>query len=124
MELVQNQNAKSFKFYPATGSKKAFVSIPRKMVKDADVIDKDLNTEWHRLVAFGQMAQVCKQLYDDGCRLFDVAKGRIRDNSFEGDEGDTIARADIICMELAGSTAKKLMKKLEPTTPTKKPPKA
>jgi len=126
MELVSNANAKSFKFYPAGADrKKAFVAIPKTMVKDAKQIDKDVNVPWSRVVAFGNIATVCKALYDQGATLFDIAKGRVRENSFESDDGETIESYDIVCMELAGDTAKAAMKELVTKTPAKtKKPKA
>lgn len=112
MELVSMQTQKQFQYHAAgEGARQTdFAVIPRHMVDDADSIDTP--RPWNRAVCFGPVARVANALFQKGVSKFKFAKGRLRENSFVGEEGETIENFEIVVHEIAGAEAKKLLKKL------------
>jgi len=117
MELVSMQTQKQFQFYAAgTGNTQTdFAVIPRHMVNGADEIETP--RPWNRAVCFGSVARVANALVKKGVSKFKLARGRLRENSFVGDEGETIENFEIVVHEFEGAEAKKLLKKLADDVP-------
>jgi single-strand DNA-binding protein len=55
-------------------------------------------TQWHRLTAFGPIADVCEKYIDKGARLY--LEGKIEYSQTEGDDGKPKYWTDIIVNEL------------------------
>ena len=112
MQLVSMQTQKQFQFHSAgEGSRNTdFAVIPRHMVDGAD--DIETPKPWNRAVCFGPVARVANALFKKGVSQFKFAKGRLRENSFVGEEGETIENFEIVVHEIDGPEAKKLLKTL------------
>lgn len=49
--------------------------------------EKETITEWHRLVAFGRLAEICGEYLSKGTRVF--VEGKLRTRKFEDKQGQT-----------------------------------
>jgi single-strand DNA-binding protein len=70
--------------------------------KDKETGDKKERTEWHRIVAFGKLAEICGEYLAKGKSVY--IEGRLQTNSYEKD-GVTRYSTDIIAsqMQMLGS---------------------
>ena len=64
--------------------------------------DKDGNkqsqTEWHRIVAWGRLAEICGEYLSKGGQVY--IEGRIRTNEWEDDKGNKRKMKEIIAQRL------------------------
>ncbi|MGB9760966.1 MAG: single-stranded DNA-binding protein [Caldimicrobium thiodismutans] len=49
--------------------------------------EKETITEWHRLVAFGRLAEICGEYLSKGTRVY--VEGKLRTRKFEDKQGQT-----------------------------------
>ena len=56
------------------------------------------HTEWHRIVAWRKLAEICSQYLDKGSKVF--IEGRIRTNKWTGQDGVTRYTTDIIADQM------------------------
>ncbi|MCS7198875.1 MAG: single-stranded DNA-binding protein [Caldimicrobium sp.] len=49
--------------------------------------EKETLTEWHRLVAFGRLAEICGEYLSKGSRVY--VEGKLRTRKFEDKQGQT-----------------------------------
>ncbi len=70
--------------------------------KDKSTGDKKEKTEWHRVVAFGKLAEICGEYLIKGKQIF--IEGRLQTSSYEKD-GVTRYSTDVIAsdMKMLGS---------------------
>lgn len=52
------------------------------------------HTEWHDIVAWGRLAEICDEFLEKGSRIY--AEGEIRTRSWEGKDGQKRYRTEII----------------------------
>jgi single-strand DNA-binding protein len=77
------------------------------MWKDKSTGEKKEKTEWHRIVAFGKLAEICSEYLVKGKQVY--IEGRLQTSSYEKD-GVTRYNTDIIANEM-----KMLDRKVEAT---------
>jgi single-strand DNA-binding protein len=65
--------------------------------KDKTTGDKNSKTEWHRVVAFGKLAEICGQYLTKGKQVY--IEGRLQTSSYEKD-GEKRYSTDIIANEM------------------------
>jgi len=65
--------------------------------KDKNGIQQE-NTEWHRIVAFGRLAEICEQYLKKGDRIY--VSGRIHTRQWEDQDGNKKYATEIIISEL------------------------
>lgn len=65
--------------------------------------NKETKTEWHRIVAFGKLAEICGEYLNKGKQIY--IEGRIQTNKWEDKEGNTRYTTEIIAstMQMLGS---------------------
>jgi single-strand DNA-binding protein len=61
------------------------------------------NTEWHRVVAFGKLAEICGEYLKKGKQVY--VEGRLRTRSWEDKDGNRKSRTEIVAyrMQMLGA---------------------
>jgi single-strand DNA-binding protein len=67
--------------------------------------EKTTLTEWHRIVAFGRLAEICGEYLSKGKQIY--VEGRIRTRSWEDKEGNKRFSTEIVAnqMQMLGTAA-------------------
>jgi single-strand DNA-binding protein len=65
--------------------------------------EKTTITEWHRIVAFGRLAEICGEYLNKGKQVY--IEGRIRTRSWEGKDGNKRSTTEIVAarMQMLGA---------------------
>jgi len=59
---------------------------------------RDQRTEWHRVVAFGKLAEVCGQYLKKGKQVY--VEGRLRTRDWEDQSGNRRFTTEVICNQM------------------------
>jgi len=65
--------------------------------------EKQSHTEWHRIVAWGKLAEVCGEYLAKGKQVY--IEGRIRTNEWEDRDGNGLCHADVGWRQATGGQA-------------------
>ena len=67
--------------------------------------EKESHTEWHRIVAWGRLGEICGEYLSRGKQVY--IEGRIRTNEWEDQEGNKRQNKEIVAltMQMLGSRA-------------------
>ena len=67
--------------------------------------EKTTTTEWHRIVTFGRLAEICKEYLNKGKQVY--IEGRIRTRSWEDKDGNRRFTTEIVAnqMQMLGTQA-------------------
>jgi single-strand DNA-binding protein len=60
--------------------------------------EKTTITEWHRIVAFGRLAEICNEYLNKGKQVY--IEGRLRTRSWEGKDGNRRWTTEIIATQM------------------------
>jgi len=60
--------------------------------------EKETTTEWHRLVAFGRLAEICGEYLSKGLRVY--VEGKLRTRKFEDKQGQKRFVTEILVQNL------------------------
>ena len=60
--------------------------------------EKTTTTEWHRIVAFGRLAEICKEYLNKGKQVY--IEGRIRSRSWEDKDGNRRFTTEIVANQM------------------------
>jgi single-strand DNA-binding protein len=60
--------------------------------------EKTTVTEWHRIVAFGRLAEICGEYLNKGKQVY--VEGRLRTRSWEDKEGNRRWRTEIVATQM------------------------
>jgi single-strand DNA-binding protein len=60
--------------------------------------EKETITEWHRLVAFGRLAEICGEYLSKGSRVY--VEGKLRTRKFEDKQGQTRFVTEVMVQNL------------------------
>jgi len=60
--------------------------------------EKTTTTEWHRIVAFGRLAEICGEYLNKGKQVY--VEGRIRNRSWEDKEGKKRWTTEIVASQM------------------------
>ena len=60
--------------------------------------EKTTFTEWHRIVAFGKLAEICKEYLNKGKQVY--IEGRIRTRSWEDKDGNRKFSTEIVANQM------------------------
>jgi len=60
--------------------------------------EKTTTTEWHRIVAFGRLAEICGEYLNKGKQVY--IEGRIRTRSWEGKDGNRRYTTEIVATQM------------------------
>lgn len=110
MEITSAKRAKQgYKFYECGPDRQmSFVTIPREMIDPKTVENVEAN--FAKVVAFGDLAALINQLYEDGVTMFGLTKGRIRNNNLERPDGTIWEAQEIVAEALKMKDFAKKMK--------------
>ena len=89
--------------------------------KDTDG-NKQEQTDWHRVVAWGGLALVCGEHLKKGDKVY--IEGKLRTRKWEDQDGNTRYTTEIIAaeMEMLGGHGEKIVKNLPPNSDGAEPP--
>jgi len=76
------------------GTSVATFSIATNEVRNSKDGQKEERTEWHRIVAFGKLADICKQYLTKGKQIY--LEGRLQTRNWEDREGNKRATTEIV----------------------------
>lgn len=67
--------------------------------------EKEVKTEWHRIVAFGKLAEICGEYLHKGKQVY--IEGRIQTNKWEDKDGNTRYTTEVIAntMQMLGKAS-------------------
>ncbi|MCS7278656.1 MAG: single-stranded DNA-binding protein [Thermodesulfobacteriaceae bacterium] len=65
------------------------------IIKDGE---KEVLTEWHRIVAFGRLAEICGEYLNKGTRIY--VEGKLRTRKFEDKQGNIKYVTEIVAQNL------------------------
>ena len=60
--------------------------------------EKESHTEWHRIVAWGRLGEICGEYLSKGKQVY--IEGRIRTNEWEDQEGNKRQTKEIIALQM------------------------
>lgn len=66
--------------------------------KDKNTGDKKENTEWHRLVFFGKLAEIVNEYVRKGSKIY--AEGRLQTKKWQDQSGTDRYTTEIVCSEM------------------------
>ena len=86
--------------------------------KDKNTSEKKERTEWHRIVAFGKLGEICGQYLSKGKQVY--VEGRLQTRSWEKD-GVTRYTTEIVASDMQFLGAKDSASTAEPYTNSQEP---
>lgn len=60
--------------------------------------NKQEKTEWHRIVAFGKLAEICNEYLHKGKQVY--LEGKLQTRSWEDDKGNKRYATEIVCFQM------------------------
>ncbi|MFH1241949.1 MAG: single-stranded DNA-binding protein [Pseudomonadota bacterium] len=74
--------------------------------KDKNTGEKQERTEWHRIVAFGRLGEICGEYLHKGSQVY--IEGRLQTRAWEDKEGNKRSTTEIVAlgMQMLGSAGK------------------
>jgi len=60
--------------------------------------EKTTTTEWHRIVAFGRLAEICGEYLNKGKQIY--VEGRLRTRAWEDKEGNKRSTTEIVATQM------------------------
>lgn len=74
--------------------------------KDRNSGEKQSKTEWHRVVAFGRLGEICGEFLHKGKKVY--VEGRLQTRSWEDKEGNTRYMTEVVArdMQMLGSAGR------------------
>lgn len=74
---------------------------------------KQEQTEWHRIVAFRRMAEICSELLEKGTKIY--LEGRLQTRKWDDKDGNTHWTTEIIVRDLKKLTPKNADRSVPPS---------
>jgi single-strand DNA-binding protein len=62
-------------------------------------------TEWHSIVAFSKLAEICAAILQKGTRVF--IEGRIQTREFDGKNGEKVQKREVVASSVIGFDKRK-----------------
>jgi len=66
--------------------------------RDKNSGDRQSRTEWHRIVAFGRLAEICGEFLHKGKQVY--IEGRLQTRSWEDKDGNTRYTTEVVAREM------------------------
>lgn len=66
--------------------------------RDKNSGDRQSRTEWHRIVAFGRLAEICGEFLHKGKQVY--VEGRLQTRSWEDKDGNTRYTTEVVAREM------------------------
>ncbi len=96
--LIGNLGADPEIRYTQTGTPVASFRIATTEVWKKQDGSKEEQTEWHRIVAFKRLAEICGEYLSKGSKVY--IEGKLRTNKWEDRDGNTRYTTEIIAREM------------------------
>jgi len=96
--LIGNLGADPEIRYTQTGTPVATFRIATTEVWKKQDGSKEEQTEWHRIVAFKRLAEICGEYLSKGSKVY--IEGKLRTNKWEDRDGNTRYTTEIIAREM------------------------
>lgn len=120
--LIGNLGADPEVRYSQTGTAVASFSVATTETWKKQDGSKEEQTEWHRIVAFGRLGEICGEYLSKGSKVY--IEGRIQTRKWEDKDGNTRYTTEIVAREMkmlsprgAGDNASKQQYNEEPPFP-------
>ncbi len=75
----------------------------------ADSTESKEETDWHAIVVFSQLAQICSKILQKGTKVF--VQGRVQTREFTADNGEKIRKKEVVALDVIGLDKRKEIKK-------------
>jgi len=62
-------------------------------------------TEWHYVVSFGRLAEICKTILQQGTKVY--VSGRLQNREFTNDDGSTTRKTEVVARNVIGLNKRK-----------------
>ncbi len=101
--LVGNLGADPEMRYTPSGTAVANFNIATSETRKNKEGEKEIQTEWHKIVAFGRLAEICGEYLSKGKQVY--VEGRIQNRNWEDRDGNKRYTTEIIIntMQMLGS---------------------
>lgn len=96
--LIGNLGADPEIRFTASGSAVANLRLATSETWTGKDGQKQEHTEWHRIVAFGRLAEICRDYLNKGSRIY--IEGRIQTRSWEDQTGNKRYTTEIVAREM------------------------
>ncbi|MEW6439499.1 MAG: single-stranded DNA-binding protein [bacterium] len=80
--------------YTAAGAPIASFSLATNEIRNTKDGQKETKTEWHKIIAFGKLADICSQYLSKGKQVY--VEGRLQTRSWEDKEGNKRSTTEIV----------------------------
>ena len=106
---------------PSGQSVSNFGLATNRMWTDSESKEKKQQTEFHNIVAFGKLAEICNQYLKKGSLV--MIEGRIQTRNWQGQNGETKYRTEIIAerMQMGPKTSGKTARETKESEPAEAP---
>jgi len=96
--LIGNLGADPEVRYTNTGTPVANFRIATNETWTTREGERTTRTEWHRVVAFGKLSEICSEYLNRGKQVY--VEGRLQTRSWEDAEGQTHYRTEVVAQEV------------------------
>lgn len=96
--LIGNLGADPEVRYSQTGTPIASFSVATTETWKKQDGSKEEQTEWHRIVAFGRLGEICGEYLSKGSKVY--IEGRIQTRKWEDKDGNTRYTTEIVAREM------------------------
>ncbi len=96
--LIGNLGADPEVKYLSNGTTVANFRIATSETRSNKAGEKTTITEWHRIVTFGRLAEICKEYLSKGKQVY--VEGRIRTRSWEDKDGNRRFTTEIVANQM------------------------
>jgi single-strand DNA-binding protein len=106
--LIGNLGADPEQRYTATGTAMATFNVATKDFWNNKEGVREERTEWHRIVAWGRLGEICGEYLSKGKQVY--IEGKLRTRSWEDREGNKRYTTEILAqnMQMLGSAAERV----------------
>jgi single-strand DNA-binding protein len=70
-----------------------------------DSNEKREETQWHSVVAFSKLAEICDMILQKGTKVY--ISGRIQNRDFTNAEGESFRRTEVVALEMIAFSKRK-----------------
>ena len=84
--------------YSPAGAAIANLSLATNEVRNTKDGQREIRTEWHRVIAFGKLAEICGQYLAKGKQVY--VEGRLQTRSWEDREGNKKFATEIVATSM------------------------
>jgi len=118
VQLIGRLGAKPEMINLESGSSLAKMSLATKEVYKNNKGEKVIDTQWHKLIAWGKLAETMTTYLEKGQEV--AVSGKITYKSYTNKDGNTVNYTEIVASEFMMVGSRKNTSSVESTTPVQK----